>query len=86
MCFFSINSCTSTRDSGIFITIELINNLPETKMDNAYEAFQKVEGARAYLDHLNRHRPSRQDLSDAKEQLANRTKELNEILERRGHL
>jgi hypothetical protein len=32
MCFFSINSCTSTRDSGIFITIELINNLPEIKM------------------------------------------------------
>ena len=61
-------------------------NEPEIKMDNAYEAFQKVEGARAYLDHLNRHRPSRQDLSDAKEQLANRTKELNEILERRGHL
>tara|TARA_R110000787_G_scaffold22767_1_gene65770 strand:+ start:791 stop:1078 length:288 start_codon:yes stop_codon:yes gene_type:complete len=32
MCFIYIKVCTSTRDSGIFITIELINNLPETKM------------------------------------------------------
>lgn len=55
-------------------------------MDNAYKAFQRVEGARQYLDHLNRHRPSRQDLFEAKEQLANRTKELHAILERRGHL